>query len=200
MRSASIDLPDDFKNLVCGRGEKNHPIGTAMRLASATEAIPENLEDVLRELGAGDSRFKGTSFGRGECNLQTFLQECRDSEAGRNIPAGLVPQSTYWLVSDHGRVVGIVRVRHHLNERLLQYGGHIGYYVRSSERGKGYGKLGLRLGLEKLRGMGVNRALLTVNPANTLSARVVLANGGIQDGQGADSVSGEVVDRYWIDL
>ena len=174
--------------------------GTVARLMSFAEAVPANLEDVLKELGDGDHRFGGTSFGRGECDLQTFLQECRDSETGHNIPANKVQQSTYWLVSNSDRVVGIVRVRHPLNEQLLQYGGHIGYYVRPSERGKGYGRLALRLGLEQLRRLGVDRALLTVNPMNTLSKRVVLANGGVQDKQGADSVSGEIVDRYWIKL
>jgi predicted acetyltransferase len=175
-------------------------IGTVARLISSAKAVPENLEEVLRELGAGDSRFKGTSFGRGECDLETSLQECRDSENGRNIPADKVPQSTYWLVSDRERVIGIVRVRHRLNEQLLQYGGHIGYYVRPSERGKGYGRLALRLGLEELRRLGVDRALLTVNPTNKFSKRVILANGGVQDRQGADPVSGEIVDRYWIEL
>ena len=174
--------------------------GPVARLVSLAEAIPTNLADVLRDLGAGDNRFSGTSFGRGECDLQAFLQECRDNENERNIPADKVPQSTFWLVSNSMRVVGIVRVRHRLNARLLQYGGHIGYYVQPSERGKGYGRLALRLGLKQLRRLKVTRALLTVNPMNTLSKRVVLANGGVHDGQGADSVSGEIVDRYWIEL
>ena len=172
----------------------------AARLSSFAEAVPANLADILRELGPGDNRFSGTSFGRGECDLQTFLQECRESENGSNIPADKVPQSTYWLVSDRERAVGIVRVRHRLNARLLQYGGHIGYYVQPSERGKGYGRLALRLGLEQLHRLGVDRALLTVNPMNTLSKRVVLANRGVPDGQGTDPVSGEIVDRYWIEL
>ena len=174
--------------------------GTVVRLKSFAETVPANLEEVLRELGAGDNRFSGTSFGRGECDLQTFLRQCRDTEDGRNLPSNKVPQSTYWLVNDGKQVVGIVRVRHRLNEHLLQYGGHIGYYVRPSERGNGYGRLALRLGLERLRRLGVDRALLTVNPTNIISQRVVLANGGFRDGQGVDPVSGEVVDRYWIDL
>src|SRR5215469_2465949 len=121
------------------------------RLLSSSETAPPNLAAVLRELGAGDSRFNGTSFGRGECGLQSFLQECRDSEAGRNLPADKVPQSTYWLVNAGHEVVGIVRARHRLNEHLLQFGGHIGYYIRPAERGKGYGKLALQLALEQLR-------------------------------------------------
>ncbi len=169
-------------------------------LLSSAEAVPGELEAVLLELGSGNSRFGGTSFGRGQCSLQAFLQECLDAEDAAKIPADLVPQSTYWLVNDSNRVVGIVRVRHRLNERLLQYGGHIGYYVRPSERGKGYGKEALRFGLERLRQRGVSRALLTVHPANKPSTLVVLANGGVPEGQGTDPVSGEVVDRYWIEL
>jgi len=176
------------------------PLETVARLLSSAEAAPANLAAVLRELGDGDSRFDGTSFGRGECNLPNFLQECWDNENGRSICADKVPQSTYWLVSGREQVVGIVRVRHRLNERLLQYGGHIGYYVRPSERGKGYGKLALQLGLQQLRRLGVDRALLTVHPANLRSKSVVLANGGVPDGQGTNPVSGEIVDRFWIKL
>ncbi len=175
-------------------------LGSDARLVSFAEEAPANLAEVLLELGAGDNRFRGTSFGRGECDLQTFLHECRDIESGVDLPSDKVPQTTYWLVDRSGLVVGIVRVRHRLNPRLQQYGGHIGYYVRPRERGKGYGRAALRLALERLRGLGVDRALLTVNPANTLSARVVLANGGVRDAQGVDAVSGEVVDRYWIPL
>jgi predicted acetyltransferase len=177
--------------------QKNAP--AIARLLNSSEAPPANLAEVLKELGAGDSRFNGTSFGRGECDLQSFLRECCDSEAGRNLPPDKVPQSTYWLVNAGNQVVGIVRVQHRLNERLLRFGGHIGYYIRPSERGKGYGKLALRLALERSRRLGISRALLTVNPANTFSRRVVLSNGGVEDGQGVDSVLGEVVDRFWIE-
>ena len=171
-----------------------------MRLVNSSAPMPGDLETVLREIGKGDSRFGGTSFGRGQCSMETFLKECREREEGRKMPAGSVPQSTYWLVDDNYRVVGIVRVRHRLNVRLLQYGGHIGYYVRPSERGKGYGKEALRLGLEQLRRRRASRALLTVNPANLRSMRVVLANGSVEDVQGKDPVSGEVVNRYWVRL
>ena len=172
----------------------------AIRLVSAHEPTPADLAVVLKELGAGDSRFKGTTFGRGECDLQTFLQECRDAEDDGKISADKVPQSTFWLVNDCNKVVGIVRVRHRLNENLLQYGGNIGYYIHPSERGKGYGKKALQLALGRLRELGASRALLTVHPLNTTSARIVLANGGVPDGRGKDPFSEEIADRYWIEL
>jgi predicted acetyltransferase len=172
----------------------------ALRLVSSNESPPAELELVLKELGAGDSRFQGTTFGRGECDLSTFLQECRDAEDAGKIPADKVPQRTFWLV-DHGdKVVGLVRVRHPLNERLLQYGGNIGYYIRPAERKKGYGKRALQLALGKLRNLGATRALVTVHPLNTASARIVRANGGVPAGPGKDPASEAIADRYWIEL
>jgi hypothetical protein len=56
------------------------PTEASARLVSCSEPMPKNLEELMRELGAGDYRFWGTTFGRGECDLETFLQECRDSE------------------------------------------------------------------------------------------------------------------------
>ena len=179
--------------------KNTHTTEPVARLLSAFEATPENLAEVLLELGAGDLRFNGTTFGRGEASLEVFLQQCRDAEDPNKIPAELVPQSPYWLVDPANQVVGIVRVRHCLNARLLRYGGHIGYYVRPAARGQGYGKCALGLALRQLRRLETQRALLTVHPANALSKRVVLANGGVPDGQGTDPISGEVVDRYWID-
>lgn len=173
---------------------------SAIRLVSAHEPTPTDLAVVLKELGAGDSRFQGTTFGRGERDLQTFLQECRDAEDADKIPAERVPQSTFWLVNDCDKVVGIVRVRHRLNERLLQYGGNIGYYIHPSERGKGYGKQALQLALGQLRQLGAARALLTVHPDNTASAKIVMACGGVLDVQGKDPLSAEIADRYWIEL
>jgi predicted acetyltransferase len=174
--------------------------GRAIRLVSVNEPTPTDLELVLEELGAGDSRFRGTTFGSGECDLQTFLQECRDAENDGKISTDKVPQSTFWLVNDCNKVVGIVRVRHRLNERLLQYGGNIGYYIHPSERGKGYGKKALQLALAKLRQLGTSRALLTVHPLNTASAQIVLANGGVPDGRGKDPLYEEIAVRYWIEL
>ena len=173
----------------------------ALRLVSVHEPMPRDLEFFLKELGAGDVRcFWGTTFGRGECDLPTFLQQCRDAEDERKILDDKVPQSTFWLVDEGDRVLGMVRVRHRLNERLLQYGGNIGYYIRPSERGKGYAKAALRLALVELRRFGAERALITVHPFNEPSMRVVLSQGGVLDGQGKDAVSGEITNRYWIEM
>jgi predicted acetyltransferase len=171
-----------------------------MELRPASDHPPPGLREFLVALGDGEGGFGGTSFGRGEGDLDAFLRACVDGEDSTRIAPGLVPQTTYWIIGDTGRVVGMVRVRHYLNDRLLQNGGHVGYYVRPSERRKGYATAALRLALDRLRERGVTRALVTVAPTNAASIAVALANGGRLDGQGRNPDTGEVMNRYWIDL
>src|SRR5262245_26409739 len=47
-----------------------------------------------------------------------------------------VPQTTYWAILGDD-VVGQIDLRHRLNTELAEYGGHIGYTVRASHRGRG---------------------------------------------------------------
>jgi predicted acetyltransferase len=171
-----------------------------MHLERASGRSLAGLEEMLRELGNGERGFSGTSFGRGETDLAGFLQQCLDGEDPAKLAPGFVPQTTYWIIDDAGEIVGSVRVRHYLNDALLQHGGHIGYYIRPSARGKGYAKAALRQALDRLRELAVTRALLTVDPDNAASARVILANGGKPDSPGCNPQTGQVVNRYWIEL
>lgn len=170
-----------------------------MYLEKASDNVPPGLPELLRELGDGETGFGGTSFGRGTATLEEFLQSCRDGEDAAKITPELVPQTIFWIIDDSGQAVGMVRMRPQLNERLLQCGGHVGYYVRHCERGKGYAKTALHLVVDHLQNIGVTRVLITVDPANQASIRVALANGGILDGQGHDPHSGHVANRYWIE-
>ena len=52
-----------------------------------------------------------------------------------------VPARTYFLVRESDRrIVGMINIRLALNEHLRRFGGHIGYSIRPTERGKGYGR------------------------------------------------------------
>ena len=171
-----------------------------MHLKRASDDPPPRLEQMLRELGGGESGFGGTSFGLGKKDLPGFLRECIDGEDPAKVNPGFVPMTVFWVTDDADQLVGIVRLRHHLNEQLLQRGGHVGYYIRPAARGMGYAKAALRLALDRLREMGVARALITVDPDNAASIRVILANGGVPDAPGRHPETGQPVNRYWIDL
>ena len=96
----------------------------------------------------------------------------------RNLRPGLVGESTYWLVdSENTRFIGEISIRHRLTDKLLQRGGHIGYGVRYSEWGHGYGTQMLALALEKVKELGISPVLITCNDDNVASARVIEKNG-----------------------
>ena len=60
-----------------------------------------------------------------------------------------VPARTFFLIRENdNKIIGMINIRLALNEKLRQYGGHIGYSIRPSERGKGYNKINLYLGLK----------------------------------------------------
>ncbi|MBD1371834.1 GNAT family N-acetyltransferase [Hazenella sp. IB182357] len=131
--------------------------------------------------------------------FEKMVQALHDAEAGRNLAAGRVPASTYWLVTASAKVVGAVNIRHRLTPYLYHRGGHIGYGIRPTERGKGYAKRLLALSLEQAKLWGIKRVLVTCDEQNIPSRRTILANGGIPDRNFIEE-NGNVVQRFWVDL
>jgi predicted acetyltransferase len=104
-----------------------------------------------------------------------------------------VPFTTFWYVSGE-HYLGSVAMRHELTPELFTDGGHIGYHVSPAWRRQGHATRMLAAGLIEARGIGLTRVLLTCDPANEASKKVILANGGRPDETlGADL-------RYWIDV
>ncbi len=118
-----------------------------------------------------------------------------------NIPPERVPANTYFAVSEtDGRIVGMVNIRHRLNEYLLKEGGHIGYAVRPSERRNGFATEMLALGLKVCERLGIEKILVCCDKNNTASARVIQKNGGILENEIEGEHLAEIVQRYWIDM
>lgn len=125
----------------------------------------------------------------GPAALERYLEILRERQ--RTAPPGRVQSTTYWYV--HGdEFLGRLSIRHHLNDALRRLGGHIGYDVRPSARRRGHATAMLRTALPIAADLGIDRALLTCDPANTASRRVIEANGGVpEDGTGPHL-------RYWL--
>lgn len=132
-------------------------------------------------------------------NFQEMLQSLWDSEKGKNLPEGWVPDSTFWLVNEERVVIGVVNIRHSLTEMLINSGGHIGYGIRPTERRKGYATRLLSLSLKKAKDLGIEKALVVCDRTNIASKQTILNNGGVPDEDFVEE-DGNVVNRFWIEL
>lgn len=90
-----------------------------------------------------------------------------------------VPSETYFLVRESDqRIVGMINIRLVLNKKLKEFGGHIGYSIRPTERGKGYNKVNLYLGLLCCKKHGIEEVLMDCDKDNLASAKTMQALGG----------------------
>lgn len=171
-----------------------------MKLEKASLDPPKGLAEFLADLADGENGFSGTVVHNGEATLQEYLQSCCDQTDETKLKPGLVPQTVFWLLDSEDTVVGMVKVRHRLAASTRINGGHIGFYVHPSHRGKGYGKHALALALSELRRIGESKALITVYPENMPSIKIVEVNGGQFEDTIVDPRTGHNVNRYWIRL
>ena len=108
----------------------------------------------------------------------------------------------YWAVDD-GKFIGEFQLRTEFTEKVLTDIGSIGYAVRVSEWGKGYGTEILRRGLELAKEHGMEKVLFTINEKNAASIHVCEKLGGkLQDViEAYNEAEGQHrLRRYWIML
>jgi predicted acetyltransferase len=130
-------------------------------------------------------------------SFEAFLMHQTQREDPNNVPPGYVPSSFYLFMQDDF-IIGAVSIRHTLNDRLLQMGGHIGYGIRPSMRGKRLAPIMLRLALEEAKQLGITRALVTCDEGNRASAATIEACGGVLEN--IVVFEGEPIKRYWIQI
>ncbi|MFW6355789.1 MAG: GNAT family N-acetyltransferase [Spirochaetota bacterium] len=156
-------------------GEETGRMDVVLRPATLQDGV--EIWSMIQEIGPGENGFHNEGYETPLSRFDEFLRRLVDNSRGRGLRRGLVPQTTFWAFVD-GRPVGICKIRHHLTDALRVSGGHIGYSIRPSERGKGYGTRMLAEALVRAREIGISWVLITVNEDNPASWRMVEANAG----------------------
>ncbi|MGN0142448.1 MAG: GNAT family N-acetyltransferase [Roseburia sp.] len=153
----------------------------------------------IAQAGDADS-FAGCSGLEKEESVEAWIKRIEERERQETCPADRTPSNVYLaLRKSDNRIVGIIDLRHHIEHPVLKlWGGHIGYSVRPSERGKGYAKEMLRLNLENARALGIPKVMITCDEDNAASEKTILANGGVYEK--TVCVEGQNIKRYWITL
>ncbi len=163
------------------------------------ETMLDKITDYRHAMQEAGSSMDGTSALDRYDDPAEWLNHVRALEKPETCPPNLVTATLFVAVrkTDFG-IVGMIDLRHRLNDFLAECGGHIGYSVRPDERRKGYAKRMLALVLEEARGRGISRVLITCDDDNVASARTIEANGGVFERTAC--LDGEVLRRYWIEL
>lgn len=98
------------------------------------------------------------------------------------------------------KIVGFIVFRHKLeyDDDDIDFASNFGYSVCPSERGKGYAKEQLRLGLQIAKAYGLDKVRIICRDINISSNKTILANNGVH----VDTIHGEEselnVNRYDI--
>ena len=145
--------------------------------------------------GSLDKIYEGYTF-------EQALERClkmEDEEYAKSL--GKCNGKTFLLIrKNDNRIVGTINVRWNLTPELLQFGGHIGYGIRPTERQKGYNKINLYLGLIEAKKIGLDKVMLDCSTTNLGSDKTIKALGGILERCEIDPWDNELTNVYWIDV
>lgn len=85
---------------------------------------------------------------------------------------------TFFALDQTGEIVGIIDLRHALNDFLADLG-NCGYSVRPTRRKNGYAGEMLRLVIEQAQALGLAELHISVERNNLPSVKVIKKNGGV---------------------
>ena len=164
-----------------------------------TDADIDEIEAFKAEFAADGSTMDGTGQ-LSRISAAEWLAAIRAAE-DRSKPDS-VPCLLYGLFDEEGRrLVGLIQLRLRLTGYLQDFGGHIGYCVRPTERRKGYAKAMLRCALDVCRTEGLSRVLITCLETNVGSAKTIEACDGVYEKTVYDDRNYKAnMKRYWIEL
>ncbi len=172
-----------------------------MKLIEPTIEYDRQIQDYRREFLEEGGSMDGCGSLRRMDRSQDWLDQIEAFRSEETVPEGRVPSTQFIYVREEDdKIVGMIQIRHYLNEYLRNFGGHIGYSVAPSERRKGYATQMLSLVLPKCRELGLDRVLVTCIRDNAGSKGAILNNGGVYESTAYEPEEKVYLERYWIDL
>lgn len=173
-----------------------------MKLVFPTPAYKEKAIEYIQEFIEYGSEVNGSGALDDyvqDSTYEAWLQKVISDMDVVNIPIPKVPALTYFYVREEDDcIVGMCNLRLALNDFFRTEGGHIGYGVRPTERGKHYATDMLALALKVYDRLGIKNVLITCDKENPASAKVIQNNGGMLEAEFYSETYDETLQRYVI--
>ena len=113
-------------------------------------------------------------------DYDVWLKQLADNSDKSTVNKDWVVSSTFLGIRESdNRMVGIIDIRHELNDFLREYGGHIGLGIRPSERRKSYAAQMLEKALTYCKELGLEKVMTACYKDNVASRNTILKNGGV---------------------
>jgi len=146
-----------------------------------------------------------------QMEFEQWLTHNTNNRQESTVNIGWVTATTFFAVRKRDqKIVGMIDIRHNLeNDFLIQYGGHIGFSVRPSERKKGYATEILKMGIEYAKSLSIEKLMIACFSNNLPSIKTIVKCGGVlseikpyTDGQIINIPNSEekLINIYWINL
>ena len=171
----------------------------ARKLVLPSEEHLAEVRAYREEFLAADSSMDGAGPLRRYPDPRDWLAAVRAYADPATVPEGKV-QATQLLCVEEGRVLGMLQIRHELNEYLRLYAGHIGYSVRPSARRQGVASWMLSAALPICRELGLSRVMIACEPRNEGSRHTIVKNGGVYEKTVHEPERDIDLEQYWIEL
>lgn len=172
-----------------------------IELIFPTKEYKQQVEEYLQEhFNCGEFELNGDGGLDRIKNFDEWLEKI-EYDVNNECDEERVPATLFLGVrKSDNRVVGMIQIRHKLNQKLLYNCGHIGDGVRPSERNKGYATEMIRLALIECKKIGINRVLMCCYKDNEGSRRSIINNGGVLENEFPTEDGKHIEQRYWISL
>ncbi|WP_066186054.1 GNAT family N-acetyltransferase [Gracilibacillus timonensis] len=172
------------------------------QLVKPSLAYVEQIAAYKESFQQHNEKMHGSNFLSKADSIEQWIKDVDIFWDKATVPEGLAPCGTWILIRESDQqLLGISNLRFELSTVFLQqYAGHIGYSIKPTERGQGYGTKILELTLKEAQKKAIAEVLLICGDDNISSAKVIEANNGKLEKKVWDEVDEEWIRRYWIAL